>query len=40
MDRENMAYIHNGALFSLKENINYVIFRDRSGTRRPPQWMK
>jgi hypothetical protein len=33
MDKENVVYIHNGVLFSHKEEWNFVIFRkiDRAG---------
>jgi hypothetical protein len=33
MDKENVVYIHNGALFSHKEELNYVIYRKVDGTR-------
>jgi hypothetical protein len=33
MDKENVAYIHYGALFSHKEECSYVIFRKMDGTR-------
>jgi hypothetical protein len=32
MDKENVAYIHNGVLFSHKEEWNYVIYRKMYGT--------
>jgi hypothetical protein len=39
MDQENVAYIHNGVVFSHKEEQNCAICRktDRTGDHRVPQ---
>jgi hypothetical protein len=33
MDKENVAYIHNGILLKYKEECNYVVFRKMDGSR-------
>jgi hypothetical protein len=32
MENENVVYIHNGVLFSLKDELNYVVCRKMDGT--------
>jgi hypothetical protein len=32
MDKENVAYIHNGVLFSHKEEYSFVVYMKMNGT--------